>query len=359
MLTSNPSPLSRPLVNNLPLEQLRGSDSQKAPSIMSSRMTDIASENSYENNPEGSAIDGRTATSQYGRALTDPSRPPSAMSSQTRNSNRASQSRRGATFVGGYRVGESFGGPGGTMWNTSRPPSVTSQASKTHVPSLASQAFFRPMSSQRLQARRGRQTETSHFETSLDESGEAGSNAVRHSLTSVKPVLIHHHSTILPPPSGRTEFTDPEDRITLNASPNGDTTARSSGESGQPLQGHSIKPEPTGSDPGLNENQGTGGTPSVQKPSPKSFRSKILLSTTDKFSDHDTRGHERLSSSNNSPRSTPLGDAPSRMGRNYQHFAGNTLFCLGGRLQNARDMPVNIATGIFVVIPTFFFLFYS
>jgi palmitoyltransferase ZDHHC9/14/18 len=47
------------------------------------------------------------------------------------------------------------------------------------------------------------------------------------------------------------------------------------------------------------------------------------------------------------------------LGKNYEYFTGNTLFFGGGRLQNSRDKPINIATGIFVVLPSALFFAYS
>lgn len=51
--------------------------------------------------------------------------------------------------------------------------------------------------------------------------------------------------------------------------------------------------------------------------------------------------------------------APVAAGKNYQYFEGNTVFAMGGRLQNARDRPVNIATGILVVLPAVLFFIFS
>lgn len=338
--------------------QIRIPESSKPPSIISSRMTDIASEDSHENNFGGSATNRRSATgTQSGKAMSDRSRPPSAISSQTRNSHRAPQSRRGVPLVG-YSVGEPFGGPGGTMWNTSRPPSVTSQASKTHVPSLAAQAFFRPMSSQRLQARRGRQAESSHSEIPLEEASEAGHTAIRHSLTS-HPVKLIHHSTPVPPRSGGTEISDREDRVTMTASPNGETTVRGSGESERPLQGHSFHLGPGHGGSASNYKQGSSAPP-PNKNSPKSFRPKILSTPPENGPElHDNRGHERLPSKNSTSHTSVKSDNPAPLGKNYQYFLGNTVFCFGGRFQNTRDLPVNILSAMIAVLPTILFLYNS
>lgn len=355
MFTSHPSSFFHPDLTTTP--QIRIPELSRPSSIISSKMTDIASEDSHENNFQGSATNTRSPTgTQSGKAMSDRSRPPSAVSSQTRNSHRAQQSRRGLPLVG-YNTGEPFGGPGGTMWNTSRPPSVTSRASRTHVPSLAAQAFFRPMSSQRLQARRGRQAETSHSEIPLENASEAGLTAIRHSLTS-HPVKIIHHSTPVPPRSGGTEISDREDRVTMTASPNGETTVRGSGDSERPLQGNSFHLGPGHGTSASNYKQGSI-VPPLNKNSPKSFRSKILSTPPENASDlHDNRGHERLPSKNSTSVKSD-NTAPPTHGKNYQHFLGNTVFCFGGRFQNARDFPVNILSAIIAVLPTILFLFYS
>jgi palmitoyltransferase ZDHHC9/14/18 len=49
----------------------------------------------------------------------------------------------------------------------------------------------------------------------------------------------------------------------------------------------------------------------------------------------------------------------TELGKNYQYFSGNTVFCWGGRLQNTRDRPVNIATGIFILVPAGLFFGFS
>ena len=321
----------------------------QAPSIISSRMTDIASEDGDELPKEGHPTGGRPTTA----ASTDPNRPGSAMSSQTRPSTRAPPSRRGLgspTTIASWRTGGNFGGPGGSVTNSSRPPSAASRTSRTHVPSLASHAFFRPMSSQRLQAQRGlRPTKVGHPSASLDGSSEAGTNTDRHSLVSdatpQQGPQNQHNNDILPRSRG-TEFTEQDDGVTVNASPTDNATLRSMDDSGRPLQSHFPRTRPLRLDI---DQQGNG--------SPKSFRANFHRAPTTR---KETQGHERLSSSNNSPTfAKKLSEAAPKAGINYQYFSGNTVFCWGGRLQNARDRPINILSGIIVVLPTMLFLVYS
>jgi palmitoyltransferase ZDHHC9/14/18 len=81
------------------------------------------------------------------------------------------------------------------------------------------------------------------------------------------------------------------------------------------------------------------------------------------------QGGEKLESVASSPRVSPAdgnGKAPptkdkikAELGRNYEYFQGNTVFCIGGRLQNTRHRPVNIATGSCIVIPGVLFFIFS
>jgi palmitoyltransferase ZDHHC9/14/18 len=73
-------------------------------------------------------------------------------------------------------------------------------------------------------------------------------------------------------------------------------------------------------------------------------------------------GHEKLPSDASSPQfaEAPKKQAVKReMGKNYEYFTGNTVFCAGGRLQNTRDRPLNIATGLIVTLPVGLFFAYS
>ena len=344
----SPTPPPMPANSSSPIPQ-PNSKSQLALSISSSRMTDIASEDGDNFQGEGHATRGRPVSTTSVEAT----RPGSAMSSQTRPSTRAPPSRRGMgspNTLASWRLGGAFGGPGGSMTNSSRPPSANSRTSRTHIPSLASHSFFRPMSSQRLQAQRGfRPARGGHASASANGSSETGTNTNRHSLASdatpQQGHLIKPDNDISPPSRG-TEFTGHDDGRMVNASHNENVTLRSIGESERPLQNRSAHPRPMQLDI---DRRGNG--------SPKSFRANIhRVATTRK----DTRGRERLSSSNNSPTfAKKLPEGALQTGNNYQYFSGNTIFCWGGRLQNARDRPINVVSAIIVILPSIIFLVYS
>lgn len=338
------------------------SDSRQAPSIVSRPITETSSHDGdgYLQDAPPSAIRS-IIDSHPGRSGLDPVRPPSAMSVQTHLSTRSPPSRRGAPFLGGWRAGGALGGPGGTTSNSSRPPSATSRTSRTHVPSLAAHAFFRPMSSQRLQAqRRARPSHVNPSVPSVDGFSDTGSIIHRQSVgsnTTGRPELFIFHDMDLPPPSRGTEFSDPDERDTVNASPTGNATVQSTGGSERPLQAGSSNKRPQYQSLDNNK-QYTGPHPPVQK-SPMSFSANFLVSTKrDMPGLREGQGPGHVSSPN-TPAASALSERTLKPGINYQYFSGNTMFCWRGRLQNTRDQPVNVITGILVVLPTVLFLVYS
>lgn len=320
-----------------PLSRQLALDVPRPPSVggISSRMTDFASEDE------------------------DQSRPRTGISSQPTWS-QPPASRRGPPPARSSMAASSQG--------TSRPPSSGSRMSRSHVPSLAAQAFFRPMSSQRLQAHRGGRPATKGAPTATEDAGDEITQHRRSlmSNSTVRQGAVPHGDVEIPP-SRDTEFTDPivPDRGTSTASPTGNTTVRSLGESVRLLhdRDRSQRRAPTHLDLGNNYRSGDAQDPPQR--SPLSFRSDILsLTNKNEGEEHrDDRGHERLSSAASSPRSVEMKgaqSAPKRdLGKNYEYFSGNTVFWGSGRFQNSRDKPINIATAIFVALPAGLFLGYS
>lgn len=309
-----------------------GLDVPRPPSVggISSRMTDIASQ------------DGDQSTTS--RAPTS-AQPPS--------------SRRGPPPSSRLSTGSNALRPGSSSSRMSR-------MSRTHISSFTPQAFFRPMSSQRLQAhRRPSQAQSGpHSEPAEVVEDENGLN--RRSLISNSTIPIGAQANDLEvPPSRGTEFTDPiiSDRNTSNASPTGNTTIRSLGESVKLLQEREKKSVPERLN--INNTARTGSLHDPPQRSPLSFRPGFL-SLHNRNEDPPrtpSRGHERLSSlTSSSPRSMKDQKAPApraNLGKNYEYFTGNTVFWCGGRFQNSRDKPVNIVTGILIVLPVGLFLGYS
>lgn len=164
------------------------------------------------------------------------------------------------------------------------------------------------------------------------------------------------------PPSRGTDFTDPiiSDRNTSNASPTGNTTIRSLGESVSLLRDRDQNHK---SHPGhLNMSANYTGHPTQSTPQkgPLSFLS--MQNKPSVQNSHDPRDHDRLSSAGSSPGPLDLKKEHlprTNLGKNHEYFTGNTLFCGGGRFQNSRDKPINIATGVLVVVPSALFFGFS
>lgn len=254
----------------------------------------------------------------------------------------------------------------GSLGYQSRP---TTSTSRTHVP-LAAHGFFRPMSSQRLQQQRNQRPTSllhGHGHGSIHETATDGAGSInRQSIGSYgtlrhTPTLGLHHEHDQPPPSRGTDITDRDmpDRTTANSTPTGAETVRSRDESITPLQ----RPRPEH----LNLSDARPGD-SGKLPAPtgsaRSFRSSFMMSSRDGRSTHmRPQGHEKLTSAESSPR-LPRSEVTKQLvknelGKNYQYFTGNTAFCWGGRLQNTRDRPVNVATAIMIILPAGLFFGFS
>lgn len=247
---------------------------------------------------------------------------------------------------------------------SNRPGSSGSRLSRTHIPSLTAQGFFRPMSSQRLQAHRGRPVTKGATESSTEDwDDDATQNRRSFVSNSTLPQSSIPQEEV--PPSRGTEFTDPiiPDRNDSNASPTGNTTtARSLGESARLLHERERANRPTPAHLNLNLAANYNNASNHETP-PRSSLSFLSLQNRSLRPEHrDGRPHERLSSAGSSPGSLEKQNRTVNkggQGKNYEYFTGNTIFCGGGRLQNSRDKPVNIATGIFVLAPSALFFAFS
>ncbi|KAI9700888.1 MAG: Eukaryotic peptide chain release factor GTP-binding subunit [Bogoriella megaspora] len=344
------------------------SDVGAAPSGVSSRITDDASTkgetNERKSSPPAEETPGSTVagvTGPVGEPALPPSRP-SSMNTGT-SGNRRSQmgppsSRRGMLPF------QSTQRPLSTSGSSYRP---MSSGSRTHVPSLTSSAFYRPMSSQRLQAQRG-QRPNSLLGDGANQRQELqnASDINRQSFGSHTTQGIHLEKDEEPPPSRGTEYTeqtepDRPDWSTMPSMPTAAATIRSRGESDAPLQSSPNKvPAPMNLQSSSSKDYAAFMQP--QK-SPRSFRSSFILQGG--FGNDGARrsqGHEKLSSTVSSPRmdpKKPMDEKKAELGKNWEYFTGNTVFWWGGRMQNARDKPVNIITGIVALVPGALFFAYS
>lgn len=350
--------------------QVPRSEAPGPPSVISSRMTDIATDDGGDSDGQRAANAGKRRSAFYHSDAA--SRPGTA---------RTGASSRGPTplrrGLSQKRVSLTGSTSGSTMGH--RPASSTS---RSHVPSLTSHAFFRPMSSQKLQAQRGaaRPPTMSRPQVSSTQADfrEEVDNNNRQSIVSniSAPRLgahVAHDEEPRPPPSRGTEMTDQEtfDRITANTSPtHGRNASASITDSVRPLQ--RKQGEPRNLTVNVDKSYNGGTLPPVVR-TPRSFRSSFLIpGRTDSGqngSNREIEGGEKLESVSSSPHlapesktarpSTKTEKLKSKLGRNHEYFEGNTVFCLGGRLQNSKQRPVNIATGSFVVIPSALFFGFS
>ncbi len=373
-MASRPSPNSSPDDYGFPNHRFPAGP----PSIISSRMTDIASEDGDEN-----AQDDQTRT-QRRSIIASESRPGTA---KTGLSSRGAWSNRNS-FRKGIQRGSMIARNNSISGSSLRPQS---SASRSHVPSITPNAFFHPMSSQKLQAQRSsyRPQAAGQNRDSFQEDPAAESPKIaEESPTTPIPNPIAHLTRQLteeedddehPPPSRGTEITEPETygRVTANTSPTqGHYPAASLSESMRPLQRKKVGDMGLRVDVDRTKAYNKHAT-NVQAPSksPRSFRSNFMMPSKPEGTKtpHSMHGAEKLSSGGSSPHLTPTlpnalppsktraatKEKAAKLGRNYEYFEGNTVFCLGGRLQNTRSRPINIATGFLVAIPAILFLAFS
>ena len=281
----------------------------------------------------------------------------------------------------------------------SRPGTANSRLSRMHIPSLTAQAFFRPMSSQRLQARRGRGM--TYNDQQQQQWATSNNNARRRSMTSSSTyqhgssfprtdqssqnrrsftsngTIPHQGSTPnvdtdnMPPSRGTgSEHTDSaaEWGAALHGRGKNSTPARNLGHNMKLLQDREKHAMPTTTASSMSKPQlelgvdyktALGRDPPQR--APVTFFS--LQNSTAAVHEDDM---EQLTSPRSAPSSNGFGDEKaartlpsSEGGKNYEHFTGNTIFCLGGRLQNSRDKPFNVITAILIILPSGLFFGYS
>ncbi|KAI0204202.1 palmitoyltransferase ERF2 [Astrocystis sublimbata] len=352
---------SQPTGPNAPGSNEAGLFPPGPPSIISSRMTDIASEDGDAPGPSATK-GGNASESRPGTAVTG-----------------MSSSRGGGAWPQStpLRKGLQRGSLSGSV-GSGRPPSAASKTSRSHAP-LASHAFFRPMSSQTLQAQRGspRPPSISQPRPSLDnvpDEDDRSRNAPYH--IHIQPPISHTNQPadaedeLQPPPSRGTEITEPYDRVTATTSPtHGHYPTASVTDSVSPLHKQQAKEKGLSLNLDKNNSYRNVGNPPSPARTPRSFRSSLFIpGRGDSASrpNHDMHGAEKLSSGASTPQMRPrphdtAGKSTEekrphpQLGRNHEYFEGNTVFCLGGRLQNTRHRPINIGTGFLIVLPAALF----
>jgi palmitoyltransferase ZDHHC9/14/18 len=289
-------------------------------SVISSRMTDIsdnasdimglaeAQQSQSQASPRNS-IPGRqgyTTRISVGEMMDQFStRPSTAMSNTTGGT------RNWPSVSGGTR-GHAPSSHGGSL--RGRP---TSSASRTHAPGVANQAFYRPMSSAKLQAQRGNRV------AEEDEAEQRRIRGFAQAATATQLPTLPQHIPIVHQTGS--EYNQRQASVstvdhTIRTAPSLSSTA--------PL--HDAE-----------------NAQNRQRPVSNGAVSRIPQQRS-------SRGG---TSSNESGSSSPPKPPPSppNLGKNYEYFPGNMRFCFGGRFQTARDFPMNTLTGILVVLPSVLF----
>lgn len=315
----------------------------RSASIVSSRMTDVASDDGAQGNPPKAA---------------------------PKSSSKAAQNAR-----------RNYIPPTKRVPNTA----ATAKAGRSHVPSLTSNAFFRPMSSQKLQAQRAaaarpaqstlEPVQAENLDDGMTDAGGSVVGSYQPARSPVVPRSVGAEESNRPK-SHTTEMTDQEaiDRATANTSPTpGHYPADSLSESVKPLYNRGEIPQNWVNN---DDKKAYRDVRDVRQSNEKrrSFRSSFLLpGRAESGGKRSTDGAEKLYSAASSPRLGPTNSRPhphhatangqaqipANGGRVHEYFDGNTIFCLGGRWQNTKHRPVNIATGIFVVIPCILFFVFE
>lgn len=321
-----------------------------------------------------------SVTGPAGEPGLPPSRPTSVggsttATSQKRTSMQPPSSRRGlAAFVARDRNGGSSQAIEGAA--DSRPG--TSFSNQTHVPSLTPQGFFRPMSSQKLQAQRSQQirpasklgesvrnantANESHTNKQTDTRSRRYSNASVNTLRDGLPPTRDEDAPPLPVSRG-TEFTS--DGVRTEG---GTAASVMSKNSATPLAARS-KPEHL-----KTNNFRASNTPSAEKApkSPRSLRASLGLSSRaskqEEKREKPGEGHQKLESNPSSPQdattkrelpASPSEKGMGHAGKNYEYSASNTLFFCAGRLLNTRAKPLNIMTFTLTLLPGVLFFAFS
>lgn len=255
--------------------------------------------------------------------------------------------------------------PPSTTSGASRPQSPESTTSRTHVPSLTAQGFLRPMSSSRLQQQRLESLKAARAARSQQQRPQTGvtnatidddAQSMRSNRTGPYASLPPMHRPTASITTGYTESEVPND-YDVNSQP-------TQSETGDYFRSESP-PKRTFPAP-LNLSNSLSVADNKDKPmrSPHSFRSGFSIGSKQII----PPTHQSLHSNEPSPRYNEHARntqekqylaQQSALGKNYEYFEGNNVFWLGGRLQNARDRPMNIATGILLVLPAVLFFVFS
>ena len=236
-------------------------------------------------------------------------------------------------------------------------PTNSVGARSSHLSNVSQQAFFRPMSSQRLQAQRLRNIPVAAPPPIEDEAEEDDDAASYIKEAIPQPVRTDRRAAS----SVRTDMSEDdrrqmghEERLNYNATPRAPPAFDQSGTSNLEQSGKSL-PAPLN----LAPHNGQGKHETAPR-SPISFRSAFSLGSK-RYGFQPS--HQHLSSTATSPPydldMPPNHPVAMSKDRNYQYTESNTVFFFGGRLQQSRDRPIVIGTGICLVLPAILFFVFS
>jgi palmitoyltransferase ZDHHC9/14/18 len=214
-----------------------------------------------------------------------------------------------------------------------------SAVNKTHVPSLTASGFANPISSATLQAQRGQRVKREVVPHRY-------SNASVHTLRDggVSPT---YDNDAPPLPVSRGTDGTPDYHQAVSVTSNGSTAPLNAKQS-QPA---SLRIQPNLSLP----------IPGAQNSTPRSPAKSVRDSLRLRPSEHHQSLHSEPTSPANTASKPPLSaiQPSGGKGKNYQYYAGNMHFFLGGRLMNAKLKPQPIITGLLVILPAALFFAFS
>ncbi|KAF2861469.1 zf-DHHC-domain-containing protein [Piedraia hortae CBS 480.64] len=200
-----------------------------------------------------------------------------------------------------------------------------SLTSQTHVPSLAAQAVFHPMNSQKAQPQR--QPSPTTIKRCSEDSGAQN----RRSVASVYTLRADHAEQ------------GPGRQSPPLAAGAGEVRRADVSESTMPL--NQSKPQHWKPHTAVSPNPA----------SPKSLRTSLRL-------DQHSGRHEMVNSAVSTPKTAErpfFPPAAAGAGKNYEYFAGNMLFFVEGRCLNTKAKPLNTLTLVLMLLPVALFCVFS
>lgn len=235
-----------------------------------------------------------------------------------------------------------------------------SPVNKTHVPTVNATGFANPLSSRALQAQRSQRLGAASPEPTLagaapriEDSPERGPRH-RYSDASVNTLRDG-----LPPPTddapplpisrgtdGTQDYTNQAFSVASSTAP---LTAKQSDRT------LSVQPQPS-----------FAREPKTPLSPQRSLRNSLRLSSRGTSWQRASTQHQQLHSDPSSPANEPNEkpplpaiEPPKGQGKNYEHYAGNALFFLGGRLLNTKAKPLSVATFSLTALPAILFFIFS